>query len=252
MRARFFPALSLDLGRLVLIVLWGCLIWSPARAVEDTDTPGDKRWEINFGTSGARTMSGWAIAAPELDLIYGWGERVQLLAAAARITQAVHGEQRQSGLGAAIIGSKWRFLDQDTAGFSLATFPQYSWNLDHDAELRGIVDPGSRFVLPLTAGYKVGDLGIYAEVSHTFAKEAPHESAYGVKLLHQCAAEIECRLEVKRSRVPQESSQTLVSAGFKWNLSPSVLLRAGFGREFGPRSEGQENLQLQLGLQILR
>ncbi len=252
MRANFFYFLSSHRSRLALVGFWACLLFSPVRAVEDTDTPGDKRWEINFGASGARTMSGWNIAVPEMDLNYGWGDRVQLLVAAARITQSLHAEQPQSGLGAAIIGSKWRFLDQDIVGFSLATFPQYSWNLDHDAELRGIVDPGSRFVLPLTAGFKVGDLGMYAEVSRIFAKVTPHESAYGLKLLHQCAIDVECRLEVKRSRLPQESSQTLVSAGFKWNLSPSFLLRAGIGREFGPRSDGQENLQLQLGVQILR
>jgi hypothetical protein len=230
----------------------GSMYWSPVLAVEDTDTPGDKRWEINFGASGARSMSGWTIGGPELDLNYGWGEHTQLMAAVAWITQTKAGVQNQSGLGAGIIGGKWRFIDQERAGFSMSTFPQYSANLDHDAEGRGIVEPGSRFLLPLTVGYKVGNLGVYGEVSRMFANVAPNESAYGLKLLHQCATGLECRLEIKRMHVPQAASQTLVSAGFKWNLTESFLLRAGIGREFGPREDGQENLQVQLGIQILR
>lgn len=234
-----------------MLGLAGVMLVPPALAIEDTDTPGDRRWEINLGTSGARTLGGWCIAAPEVDLNYGWGERVQLMAAASWITLANVGEPSKSGLGAAIVGAKWRFVDQDRVGFAVSTFPQYSWNPAHSAEDRGIVEPGRRLSLPLAIGVRHGDLGVYGEVIRTLVEAAPNQWTYGVKVLHQCATGLECRVELKHTHVPDEVRQTMASAGVKWNLTESLLLKVGLGREFGKRNDAQENLVLQLGVQIL-
>ncbi len=224
----------------------------PALAIEDTGTVGDKRWEINLGTASARTRSGWTIAAPQADFNYGWGDNFQWMAATAWVTVDDNGEKSKSGLGAAVIGGKWRFIDDDTTGFSMSTFPQYSQNLGSSAERRGIVEPGSHLFLPVALGYQQGDLGTYGEISRTFTRQGENEWAYGVKFLHQCATGIECRLELARTHVPNEVRQTTVTAGFKWHLTQSLLLTGGIGREFGKSTDAQENLLVQFGVQILR
>src|SRR5579863_7295821 len=45
---------------------------------DDPDTPGNKQWEINTILVGERNPSGGSYEAPNLDINYGMGSRIQL------------------------------------------------------------------------------------------------------------------------------------------------------------------------------
>jgi hypothetical protein len=125
-----------------------------ARATEDTDTPGADKWEINLGVSAQRTAARWEYAAPDTDFNYGWGERTQLVLAIPHMLVREPGVDAQSGLGSATVAVKWRLIDQERAGFALALFPAYSWNLSSSAGRRGLANDGRSLVLPLVAGVR--------------------------------------------------------------------------------------------------
>lgn len=235
---------------LILAVLLAAC--ASVRATEDTDTPGPGRWEINLGFSASRTGAGWEYGAPDADINYGWGERIQLMLGASRIALHESGAPLQSGMGPATLGFKWRLLDQDRAGYALALFPKYAWNLSSSAQRRGLVTPGRSLLLPLLAGVRRGDTGYFAEVGRKFVEGEPHEWAGGVKVLNQCMARVECRLELQHSLVPPRGRQTLAGAGFKWALDDSFVLVAGIARNIGPDYKDSHSLVFNLGLQILR
>lgn len=50
----------------------------PPFITDDPDTPGANNWEINTAVIGARSHQHWDLAAPDLDINYGWGERLAL------------------------------------------------------------------------------------------------------------------------------------------------------------------------------
>lgn len=225
---------------------------APAAATEDTDTPGAGKWEINLGVSATRSGSTWEYGLPDADINYGLGERMQLLLGGTRTSLHEPGMPARSGTGSATVGLKWRLIDQEQAGFALGVFPQYSWNPSSSAERRGIVEPGRSLVLPLLLGVRRGDTGYYAEFGRTFESGGGNEWARGVKILHQCRENVECRVELQHEIVSATGHQTTASAGFKWALNDTYVVVAGIGRDVGRNRDGARGVIINLGLQILK
>jgi hypothetical protein len=48
----------------------------PPLVTDDPHTPGAGKWEINHAVIGQHTPGQWEIAAPDLDINYGWGKNV--------------------------------------------------------------------------------------------------------------------------------------------------------------------------------
>lgn len=226
--------------------------FAPAFAVEDTNTPGDGRWEINIESSGERTSGGWTYGTPNTDINYGWGDRLQLVLGASRVTVHDRNQEPKSGLAAGLVGFKWRFIDQEEHGFALSIFPLYSWNLSPSSERRGVVAPGRSLYLPFIAGVESGRFGFFAEGGRNFVEGDRDEWSLGGKLTYRCAETVECRVEAQQTLSPSASRQTLVLTGFKWSLNDSLILKGAVGRDVGRHNDGRRDLILQLGVQILR
>lgn len=224
----------------------------PAFAVEDTNTPGNGHWEINVELNGERNAGGWRFGAPDTDINYGWGDSLQFMVGASHVTVREYGQNSRSGPGIGAAGVKWRFIDQDDAGFSLSTFPQYSWNLASSSARRGIVETGSALYLPLSIGFESEPYGFFAESGRTYIAGKAGDRMVGAKLTYRCMKTVECRVEAERISELGAGHQTLRSVGFKWNLNDLLILKGALGREFGRRTNEQRDLVFQLGLQILQ
>ncbi len=227
-------------------------VMTAARAAEDTDTPGAGRWEINVGLSATKVGRNWEYGLPEMELNYGVGERMQLQLAGSRVSQHEADMPVRAGTGSATVGLKWRLLDQEQAGLAVAVFPQYTWNPSSSAERRGIVEPGSELLVPLLLGLRQGDTGYYAEFGRTIANGGSKEWARGVKILHQCRANVECRLELQHELASPTGHQTIISTGVKWALNDTFVVVAGIGRDVGRNREDARGVIFNLGLQILK
>jgi hypothetical protein len=224
-----------------------------AAATEDTGTPGPGGWEHNIGISATRTEAGgWEYGLPEGDINYGIGERFQLLLGGSRLDLRQPGVARLEGSGAAVAGLKWRLLDHEKAGFSLAVFPQYVWTPSASAERRGLVERERALILPLIVGLHADNTGLYIEAGRKLSRiEGESEWAGGVKLLNQCTPRIECRIEFQRRLVSAVAHESTASAGFKLALHESLLLVAGVARDVGTHT-GNGALSINLGFQFVR
>lgn len=223
-----------------------------ANATEDTDTPGAGKWEINLNVSGERSAAGWEYLAPETELNYGLGERAQLVFGIPYMVLRESGAAARSGFGSATAAVKWRLVDQEDAGFSLALFPAYTWNLSDSAARRGLVDPGRSLVLPLVAGVRSGDTGLFAEAGRILVQQGPNEWLAGVRLTRQCHATVECRVEVQHNLIPRQAGHTLASLGFKWSVAEDLILQASIGRDVGPSRDDKHQFAFKFGIQLLR
>ena len=61
----------------------------------------------------------------------------------------------RSGLGDGAFGVTWRLVDEEKAGHSLSTYPQYTRDLLTSSSRRGIASPGRSFFLPLVPTQEV-------------------------------------------------------------------------------------------------
>jgi len=223
----------------------------PPMVTDDPETPGDGHWEINIGAIATRTPGRWEVAAPDADINYGWGDRIQLKLDIPWVTARDDGERWKSGVGEAEVGVKWRFVDQERAGFSLSTYPQYGRSLLKSSIRRGLAADGHRFFLPLEFATELAGFGVAAEIGREFVQRGPNAWAAGVVAAHACGGEVECMAEIHTTQAAGEH-QTLLNLGLRWKLDDALTVLAAAGRDVGVRSDEHRQALVYLGLQIKR
>jgi len=226
----------------------------PPMVTDDPGTPGDGHWEINLGAIQSRTHGRREFAAPDADMNYGWGDAVQIKVDIPWVTAWEDGTGARSDVGAGDFGVKWRFVDEEKAGVSLSTYPQYTRNLLSSSSRRGVTSPGSSFFLPFEMSADVGSgYSVAAELGRNFvdAAGAKNQWVAGFVLARDCAEGVECMGEIHQTQA-QGTHQTLLNFGVHWKLKDSMTLLAAAGREFGTRNDEQLHSLVYVGLQFAR
>jgi hypothetical protein len=221
----------------------------PPMVTDDPDTPGNGRWEINLAAIGNHTPGLAALTVPDADINYGWGDHVQLKLDTAWLVADEAGRGLISGAGAPDLGVKWRFLDQERAGFAVSTYPQYIVNYAASSSTRGLTEPGRQFFLPIEASTRIGAWGLDGEVGRNFASEIPGSWAAGFILARELAPGLVWMAEVRESLAPHDI-QTLVNLGAHLQLNGRLNLIGALGRDIGPHTYDREDILFYLGLQL--
>ncbi len=223
----------------------------PPLVTDDPGTPGDGKWEINLAMLGSHTLRRWDVDVFDADINYGFGDHIQLKA---DIPWAAAHEAEQgwrTGLGAANLGVKWRFVDQDGSGYDVSTYPQYLSAWSSSAKRRGIASSNAQFYLPVEFARTIASYEFVAEVGRNFVERESDQWEAGFVAAHGCGGEVECLVEVHRTWAPHDS-QTLLNFGLHWKLSESSVLLASAGREFGSDTAERQRFVFYFGVQLLR
>ena len=223
----------------------------PPMVTDDPGTPGDGHWEINFGAITAHTRGRTEIAAPDIDLNYGWGDHIQLKVDAPWVSAHDSGQGWKAGTGDTEFGVKWRFIDEEQGGFSLSTYPQYTRSLSNSSIRRGLASAGHEFFLPLELAGDVGEFSFTTEAGRNLVQGGPNQWVAGLVVAHGCGEGVECMAELHTVQSPGEH-QTLFNVGLHWKLEESLTLLAAVGRDFGTRTDEQRQSLVYLGLQFTR
>lgn len=104
-------------------------VGSPPMHVDDTDTPGDRTWEINLGMEAEWARGERQVEGPIADFNYGIGERLQLTYEVPYVWRHDDGDDDEPaasphGVGDSTLGLKYRFYDNEDRGLSFAVYPQ--------------------------------------------------------------------------------------------------------------------------------
>ena len=70
--------------------------------------------------------------------------------------------------GNALLGVKWRFLDEENGGVSIATYPQIEINVSRASADKGLAQKQPGLLLPLSFKKEFGRLSANLEVGHAF------------------------------------------------------------------------------------
>ena len=145
----------------------------PPFITDDPGTPGNRQWEINVGWIGNHNPAHASYQLPNIDINYGWGDRIQLMISPYLAAATDENNTTRAGLGETVFGVKWRYFEHHSAGqpksdenmnFSLGTYPQVTINNPTSTVRRGIVEPGPQYYLPAEFTAKWGPIDFNGEV----------------------------------------------------------------------------------------
>jgi hypothetical protein len=220
----------------------------PPLFTDDPGTPGAGNWEVNVAMTLDRTSLYSAWATPLVDANYGWGERLQLKLEMPWVVVSDELGTR-NGIGNPLFGVKWRFLDEESAGVAVSTYPQFGFNLVSSSADRGLVEREASFLLPVSAAKTVGPVGVNAEVGRVFESGGGSEWVWGLALGH-AFGRFEALAEIFGMHGDDTASrQVIVNFGGRLPVAgtSTLLFSGGWSVSDG---EGLRHAHLYVGLQL--
>jgi hypothetical protein len=219
----------------------------PPLVGDDPETPGPGTWEIDLAVTMSHGPGETDWALPDVDINYGWGDRIQLKFDTPYALTHDHGVS--SGLGPSLFGAKWRFVGDSESGFAMSIYPQWMSHLVRSSVDRGLADPGSQWFVPIEMEIKLGEGQLDLEAGRRLESGGPRTWEVGLIGAHDCVRGLECLVELRETGI-SDQSKTLVNLGTRWKLSSALSLLTSLGHEFGPARADPRNIVLYVGAQV--
>jgi hypothetical protein len=243
----------------------------PPFITDDPGTPGNKHWEINFGWDAAHNPGNAYYQTPDIDMNYGWGDRIQLKYELPMAVYTDPDNTTHAGLGESLLGIKWRYYEHHKTGesksdenmnFSLGMYPQASINNPTSAVRRGIVDNGPNYYLPTEFTAQIGWLALNGEVGRWFGNQlTPSRWGRGLIAGHEFNPRFELYSElydlqdVNRVGITPKQRELTLDAGGRRTLDRTgrvrLLFMGGRGIQAATRQNSEPNWIAYLGVQFL-
>jgi hypothetical protein len=231
-------------GRLVLAQ------GGPPMLTDDPGTPGNQQWEINVAGTLERNSEGSLGEFPALDINYGAGDHVQLkLEGAWLLSHSDRGTK--NGLGNAVAGIKWRFLDEERHGVSMSIYPQIEWNMSSASVRRDLAERGTHLILPAQIARGIGPFEFAAEAGYVVGIKAADEWILGIVGAWPVTKKCEILGEL-HSELPADfsSRQLTVNFGMRVKLANHTTLLASVGHDLLSGNEEHRSILSYLGFQF--
>ncbi len=243
----------------------------PPFITDDPGTPGNRHWEINLGWIGDHNPAHANYQLPDIDMNYGWGDRIQLKYELPIAAATDANNTTRAGLGESLLGVKWRPYEHHTAGepksdenmnFSLGTYPQVSINNPTSAVRRGVVESGPQYYLPMEATAKIGPIAFNGEIGRWIGNaNVPSRWGRGLIAGHEFSDRLELYTEIydlqdvnRIAGAPKQRELTL-DIGGRQSLDKGghlrLLFMGGRGIQAVTRQNSEPNWIAYLGVQIL-
>jgi hypothetical protein len=253
------PLLRVPVAAAVVWILGGTAAWAqggPPYFTNDPETPGDRRWEINIGYIPIVDTTHSTAHAPDLDINYGVGDRIQLTFEVAWIGDKEPPELTKYGLGPDVVGVKWRFHG-DEPHLSMSVFPQLQINNPTRSVARGIAERGASLILPVELATHVGAIALNGEAGFVVNQSESNGWLAGIVVgrgkqikLHKASIELDGEFYISGEEV---ITQETIDAGVRVELHGPFVLLAMAGRSLHhPRGSFVGYFGVQLLLPVKR
>jgi len=240
---------------LALVLLAGALAFAqggPPYYTNDPGTPGNLNWEINIGYMpffyGNQSVS----HAPDLDINFGVGDRIQLTYENAWLRVQDPSSSTKYGLGQSNPGVKWRFYDGGQEGLSISAFPQFFLNNPNDAVRRGITPASQTFLLPFEFTKKLGPVDVDYEIGYESVHKGRNGWLTGLVVGHDFTPKLEGDVEFYNQGTfhPSENQPT-IDFGVRYKIHRPVILLLMAGRSLEATRSDQSYFVGYFGIQLL-
>lgn len=150
---------------------------SPPLIVDDPETPGCNRWEINVLMSTDYSKIEKHYDLPLLDINYGLGDDIEIMYEVPNSVAEADG-QTHRGIGESNFGIKYRFYSEEESDTNIAIYPQYQFVTPNSRSVESeIAEPGVIVALPLLFSKRLGsnslgDIVFAANLGYNFSTKA--------------------------------------------------------------------------------
>ena len=220
---------------------------------DDPGTPGDKHWEINISSILSKSSDEQLIQFPYFDINYGLGDHLQLKAETGWVISKNDAPSEHSGANTIMLGVKYRFLDEETSGFSMSTYPQFQFHHFFSSQDPEITTPGNQYILPLEFAKTFGNWILNPEIGYLYGTVVASEFFYGVVIAFEAAKPWEPLIEVHvNTYLDGGGSITLLNLGARYALNPHMNLMGALGHTLthAHTQDSESELDANLGLQL--
>jgi hypothetical protein len=204
----------------------------PPMITDDPGTPGNGKWEINIATTMDRLPHEQSWDLPALDLNYGLGARIQLTLQTALVVLKRSDRGPVGGLGNVETAVKWRFLDEETSGFSVSIFPRVIFSPVDSSVRRGLADEGTRVQCPVQVARKFGAIDLDFEFGPVVSSVGRSEWLYGIVGGTDVTKTTELMAELHGTARTNFTRDVLtVNVGIRQKMTDQAILIASLGHE---------------------
>jgi hypothetical protein len=235
-------ALSFALGAVVAHAEGG-----PPLLTDDPGTVEPGHWEINLAWTTERSADASYDEVPLADINYGLNDTTQLKF---EMPWAAENGRSTNGFGAAIVGVKWRFVDQGEQGWLVSTYPQAQFlppGLHHASS----AESGVTWLLPIEVQRDFGGFDAGFDIGRALS-DAGDGWFGGVDVGRKVSDRVELLAELHVETSDGDGHELVFNVGTRATLSQHFTLLASLGTDVdntsGPRNHVVSYLALQLNL----
>jgi hypothetical protein len=215
----------------------------PPMLTDDPGTPGNGNFEVNIAATVEARRGDQSWELPALDINYGVGERIQLNLELSYIVAKRNGDGPIGGPGNVSTAVKWRLLDQEKDGIAMSVYPRLDFNVVRSSVRRGIVEDGTRVLLPLQIAHPFGKIDADIELGSLISSVGRSEWIYGLVVGTAITPRTEVMAELHGSaRTNFERDRLTINVGLRQKLTGPATLIVSLGHEV--RSPPGEALSL--------
>jgi hypothetical protein len=222
----------------------------PPLETDDPGTPGRGRFELNIEVEAERALDGTAYDAPNLDINYGAGEYVQLKIEVPWRVATATSRSAHTGLGNAILGLKWRFLESDSGRVALSIYPQLTLAAPRRAAADLVADSAGALLLPVEVAWHMGALNLDAELGYRRSRETS-EVGFGAVVAHQTSPRLELLGECNgTAEIQLTAVGVLCGLGVRWALGEPISLLGALEEGVVGAVETRPDHRIDVGVQF--
>jgi hypothetical protein len=151
----------------------------PPMLTDDPGTPGNNKWEINIGWTTQQAPEATVVGAPQLDLNYGIGDRIEVTYFATYLRDQEDGISKW-GMSASELAVKWRFIDGGDHTLQVSVYPEVDFlTPGSHSDRRGITDGNTDYVLPLEFQRDFDLVSVDVDCGHSFGTGTDRDGWFG-------------------------------------------------------------------------
>ena len=224
----------------------------PPYLANDTGTPGNKDWEINFGYMPFLYSGQSVMHTPDVDINFGVGDRIQLTYESAWLRVHNPSQPVKYGLEQDQLGVKWRFYDTGERGMAFSVFPMLSVNNPNHSVQREITPPGASLLLPVEFTKKFGPIDVNLEAGYQFVHLGADGWLTGLVVGHDFTKKLEIDSEFYATGTWRPGyAQPTIDVGARYRIHRPFILLFMAGRSVEPTRSNQPSFVGYFGVQIL-
>lgn len=239
---------------LTCVLLCAPVFAGPPLVTDDPETPGRGGWEVNLSHNTEKTRDGLSMDSPLIDLNYGFRANDQFKVEFAVLSVDPEDERNHWGLSDLLIGYKYRFLDEEQAGWMASFYPQVA--VPTGNRHLGLGSGSVEVLAPCQVGKHFLDdrFFVYAEVGYNVVFDDPHAGSwkYGIAGEWKATEKLEIVGEVGSFVFPNGSDpdDVFFNLGAKYKFNAHAALIGSAGRSFKDRRTGTPEFMSFVGLQF--